>query len=161
MRQLSFLFITTILLCCSCSKKKDDKPDEPKNPVANSVTINTLNFNTVLNNIGVRPVIRIRFSQPLMQSSVTSAISFKDPGNNSVSFTTTLQNADSVLVIQPSAPLNYLSEYNLSISNALKSTSNGSLPGRIDRSFTTTIDSSRKFPLISDEAPVLDRKSVV
>ena len=152
MRQLSFLFIIVIIIGCSCSKKKDNEPDTPKNPIANNVTINALNFNTVLNNIGVRPVIRIGFSQPLMQSSVTSAVSFKDPGNNSVSFTTTLQNADSVLVIQPSAPLAYLSKYSLSISNALKSASNGSLPGKIDRSFTTTIDSSRKFPLISNDA---------
>lgn len=152
MRQLSFLFLTVIIICCSCSKKKDDKPESPKNPIVNSVTINALNFNAVLNNIGVRPVISIRFSQPLLQSSVTSAISFKDQGDNPVAVTTTLQNADSVLIIQPSAPLSYLSKCNLSISNALKSASNGNLPGKIDRSFTTTIDSSRKFPLISDNA---------
>lgn len=152
MRQLSFLFLTVIIICCSCSKKKDDKPESPKNPIVNSVTINALNFNAVLNNIGVRPVISIRFSQPLLQSSVTSAISFNDQGDNPVAVTTTLQNADSVLIIQPSAPLSYLSKYNLSISNALKSASNGNLPGKIDRSFTTTIDSSRKFPLISDNA---------
>jgi hypothetical protein len=151
MQKLSAFLITVVFIYCSCSKKGNSVTDDPKNPIANSITINSLSFNAAVSNISVRPVIKIRFTQPLQQSTIASAVSLKS-GNIAIPFTASLQNADSVLVIQPSSSLSHLSKYNFSISTALKSVSNGSLPGQIDRTFITTIDSSRKFPAISDNA---------
>ncbi|MEP7376256.1 MAG: glucoamylase family protein [Chitinophagaceae bacterium] len=153
MRKLSGFLIAGVFMHCACSKKEsNDPPPAPKSPAVNSITINAISFNSTVNNINVQPGIRIKFTQPLMQSTIASAVTLKDAGNISVPFTAILQNTDSVLVIQPSSPLNYLSKYNLSVSTSLKSASDGNLPVKIDRSFITTIDSSRKFPVISDDA---------
>lgn len=154
MRKLSIFLLPVFFIYCACSKKggSDNTAVTPKNPIANSITINTVSFNSTINNVNVQPTIRIKFSQPLLQSTVASAVTLKDGGSTAVPFTAVLQNMDSVLVIQPAASLHYLSKYNLSVSTALKSASDGNLPAKIDRQFITTIDSSRKFPSISDDA---------
>jgi len=153
MRLLNVIVVMNIFLFCSCSKKEDDNvPVERKNPLASSITINSASFNSTLYDINRQPVIRIKFTQPLQQSSAASSITLRGTGNISIPVTTVLQNSDSVLVIQPSSSLNYLSKYDLSISTTLKSASDGNLPNKIDRSFITSIDSSGKFPLLSDDA---------
>jgi hypothetical protein len=154
MKLLKVPSILIFLIYCSCGKKDDNTGSTPvsKNPSVNSVSINTVAFNAEAYNINTRPVITIRFSQPLMQNTITSAITFKGPGNTVIPFSTVLQNTDSVLVIQPTSALNFLSKYNVIVSTALKSASGGNLQAPIDRSFITIIDSSRKFPIISDDA---------
>ena len=143
-------FILILFTCISCSKKKDDAPSAPKNPVVSYTTINSVTFNSVVYNINSLPTIAIKFTQPLLQTSLASAISLKTSDNVVVPYSATLQNADSLLVIRPANPLTYLIKYNLSISTNLKSASNGSLATRVDRVFITSIDSSRKFPAIPD-----------
>src|SRR5207248_10829465 len=47
---------------------------------------------------------------------------------------------------------NYLIKYSISLSSSLKSAEGGSLASGVNVVFSTRIDSSRKFPLISDDA---------
>ena len=54
-----------------------------------------------------------------------------------------------LVTITPAAPLSFLKKYSLRVSTALQSASGGSLGTSIDRTFITSIDSSRKFPAIS------------
>ena len=153
MRKLSVLLITGVFIYCACSKKENNNIAAPKkNPAVTSITINAVPFNGTVNNMNAQPTIRVRFTEPLMESTVVPAITLKDAGNTSVPFTTVLQRMDSVLVIQPSSPLNYLSKFNFSISTTLKSASGGNLAASIDRLFITTIDSARKFPAIPDDS---------
>ncbi|WP_276503859.1 glucoamylase family protein [Terrimonas pollutisoli] len=151
MRQWLF-FITVVLAYGSCSKKKDETASNPKNPIVFYAAINSGSFNSTVYNVNLLPTISFKFTQPLLQASLASAISFKNANNNDVPFSATLQNADSLLVIRPSSPLVNLTKYNISISTFLKSASNGSLPAKVDRSFITTIDSTRKFPVIAESA---------
>lgn len=62
------------------------------------------------------------------------------------------QKGDSSLQVTPSATLSYLNEYVFSISSGLKSASGQTLSGRVDLDFYTQLDSSYKFPLISDDS---------
>ena len=57
-----------------------------------------------------------------------------------------------MLLVQPSAPLNFISKYNFRITADLKSSSGGSFLSAVNNSLITSIDSSRKFPVISDNA---------
>ena len=57
-----------------------------------------------------------------------------------------------MLIIQPSAPLKNISKYKFNISTSLQSASGGSLVNPVTLSFITRIDSSDKFPRISDSA---------
>ena len=60
------------------------------------------------------------------------------------------------MVIQPAAPINFISKYTVSVSTSLKSVAGGSLLSGIDVSFLTQIDSTAKFPLLTDNA-LLDK----
>ena len=144
--------ILFFLVYVSCSKKEEGVSSVPKNPIVVSATINSVTFNSVTYNINSQPTIAIKFTQPLQQSSLAAAISLKTSDNVVVSFSATLQNADSLLIIRPANPLAFLTKYNLSISANLKSASDGNLSTRLDKTFITAIDSSRKFPAITDNA---------
>lgn len=147
------LYIMLLSTLGTCRKKKEDsQASNPKDPVLLYSVINNSSFTALLYNITTRPTLAFKFTQPLSQSSLASAISFKNDNNNDIPFSASLQNADSLLIVSPTAPLTSLTKYHLSISTFLKSASNGSLPGKIDRTFVTSIDSTRKFPIISDNA---------
>jgi hypothetical protein len=101
-------------------------------------------------NVSVNPVIRIAFSQPINQSTVTAAVSFTG-GGAAVASTYSYPN-DTSLVIEPSSPLKPLTNYILSVSNALESASDSLLTTTVKITFLTQIDSTDKFPRISDSA---------
>src|SRR5690606_27628941 len=58
----------------------------------------------------------------------------------------------STILITPTAPLKYLTRHNISISTGLQSKSGGKLQNAVNFSFLTKIDSSKKFPQVSDDA---------
>ena len=104
-------------------------------------------------NISTEPVIKISFSTPVKRSSAESAIIFKNNANNiPVSFNIDFENNDSTVVIQPVSALKYLTQYTISVSTDLKSTTDGALLNKSDILFMTQVDNSDKFPRITDEA---------
>ncbi len=98
-----------------------------------------------------QPVLKFSFSTKINQSSVTGAVSFKANAGTAVPYIVALENSDSTIVIQPSGALLPLTQYTVSVATSLKSKDNGSLLSAIDVNLYTKIDSSRKFPLITDE----------
>jgi hypothetical protein len=150
------IWLAGISICFSCSKKeKSDPPVEQKRPALVQVSINGARYTSTAYDVNLQPGISIRFTEPLLTGSVASALTFKDQSNTVIPFTTSFQNSDSVLVIKPSAALNHLARYQVSVSTMLKSVSDGRLATNIEISFVTSIDSSRKFELI-DENALLD-----
>lgn len=141
------------LLFLGCSKSNSPAPVPP--PVVQPVNLKTIDINSIpLDNTIygtiVSPSIRLQFSQSVKQNSVTGALSLKDANGVAVDITTSFQNHDSTLLLQPSTPLKYLSKYFLKVTNALQSATGGVLSSAIDRNFITQIDSSNKFPVLSD-----------
>lgn len=67
-------------------------------------------------------------------------------------YNVTYLNNDSTINIQPTSPLNYLSKYSIKILTSLKSVSNSNLLTSVSVNLTTQIDSTDKFPQISDTA---------
>jgi hypothetical protein len=155
--KLSFKNINWLILpfafLFSC--KKDETPELPPAPKQVSVKnifINTVPFDNNIYAVNTLPLIRIEFTEPIKPSTIASAVKLTDINGIETAITTTLQNKDSVLLIQPSLPLNYISKYNFRITSDLKSSSGGSFLSAVNNNFITKIDSSRKFPLISDNA---------
>ncbi len=95
------------------------------------------------------PSSQISFSQPINQSTVAAGVSLTGAGT--VASTFSYPN-DSTLVIQPSSPLNPLTKYLLVVSPPLKSTADSSLTTTAQITFVTAIDTTDKFPRISDSA---------
>ena len=72
-------------------------------------------------------------------------------GASPVQLTTSFQNGDSTAIIQP-ATLSYLTRYTLNIATSLQSKSGGNLTTVVQKAFYTQIDSTDKYPQISDSA---------
>ena len=150
------VFITLAIILASCGKKAADKiPVEPPLPSSFSSTIITVNGkqeNSLDYNINTTPVIKFYFSAPIDHASVSNSFSFAETSGSSVGFNAAYSNGDSVVVIQPSASLKYLSKYLITVSTGLKSKAGGSLKANATVNFVTQIDSTDKFARISDDA---------
>ena len=159
MKNYYFLFFL-LPLYFSCSKSGNNNPSPPPPPPA-SFSFNTLKINGQFSgftyyNINRTPVIKFSFSAPLNRSTITSSVLFKDKSGATINYSTTYENNDSTVIIQPAAPINFISKYTVSVSTTLKSVAGGSLLSGIDVNFLTQIDSTAKFPLLTDNA-LLDK----
>ena len=141
-----------IFLNCNKSSSGGNPPPPPPNFISTDIKLNGQPVNVSNYNTPINPVIKFYFSAAINRNTVNSAFSFKDKVGNAVPYTASYENNDNVVVMQPSANLNYLTKYSVSVSSALKSTAGGNLTTGVDVSFITKIDSSRKFPIISDDS---------
>lgn len=144
---LSFLLISSLLSC-----KKEPAPSPPvTSPAAITITSATINNTPLGDNAGInnKPSIRFTFSQPVKQTSVAGSIAITDANGNTTSFTSTFTNGDSVVVLRP-VGLAHLTKYTVSLSTTLESKGGGRLSSAQVKAFATGLDSSRKFPSISD-----------
>ncbi|MGE5109131.1 MAG: glucoamylase family protein [Sphingobacteriales bacterium] len=154
------LKITTGLMLFSmffftCSKKSGGGSVTPPAPnySLTSWSINSIVSPSNVYDINKTPVIKFKFSAAVNKSTVTPvSLSFAEASGTAVNYNVSYQNADSTIVISPSTPLNSLAKFSVSLSNAIKSSQNGNLTGVTSFTFVTSIDSTRKFPLITDDS---------
>lgn len=145
------VFIVLVLLM-SCGDK-NSPPPPPTPPAALTIRSNWVDsrtFDDLHYGASRQPVLKIVFSAPLMRTTVAGAISFTDPAGNTVPNTLSYQQGDSVLLIQPNSMLAGITKFQFKLTNSVKSAAGGSLSGSIDKVLVTQIDSSRKFPLLTD-----------
>jgi hypothetical protein len=156
MKQINFLcrLLPVIVIgFVSCSKSGDSGTTPPPIPIPvtlKSIQLNGTAYTDPVYNVNGQPVFRMRFSQPLLRSSVPGAITIS--GGGTVQLVASYESNDSVLVVQPSAALPYLTQYTFGISTALKSQSGGSFIDNYKNTFFTQMDSTDKFPQITDSA---------
>ena len=143
-----------VWLFIGCSNKSSPPPPapSPKPITVKNTWLNSSAFDYTIYGTALQPVIKVEFTEPVKPSSVSASVKITNTGGGDVGITTTLQNHDSVLLVQPSAPLGYLSKYNFVISPGLRSSTDGLFSPEVNKNFITKIDSSRKFPIISDNA---------
>jgi hypothetical protein len=153
MSRQTLWLLSSLWLLLSCGKDDEDSGPAPTPPPP-SFSFSALQVDGrfsgfTYQNVRTNPSLVLSFSAPLNSNSVAASVSLKDKGGNDVSFNTTLQNGDSTLVLQPS--LNYLNRYTVTVNTTLKSKSGGQLQSPITLSLLTHIDSTDKFPQLSDE----------
>ena len=137
----------------SCDKNDPPPPaPSPKSITVKNSWLNTTVFDNTIYGTPLQPVIKIEFTEPVKASTVSAAVKLTNVSGTEIGITTTLQDHDSVLLVQPAAPLSFLANHNFEITTDLRSSTNGSLISEVNKSFITKIDSSRKFPIISDNA---------
>lgn len=147
-----------ILICAlwaGCKKKSSDPVPPGPTPVNFSLvswSVNNVSSQTTLYNVSRSPVVKFRFGAVINRNTVAANIIFKENSGNPVTCNVSYENSDSVVVLQPLSALNFLAKYKISVANQLKSTNGGSLITGVDLLLVTLIDSSRKFPVISDNA---------
>jgi hypothetical protein len=113
--------------------------------------VNGLTSTTSYYNVNTAPTIKLNIPAAVNRSSVTSSITFKEASGNTVSYNTSYEKSDSVIVLQPAQPLSNLKKYLVTVSTQLRSTNGGGLKTPVELSLVTAIDSTDKFPRISDE----------
>ena len=148
-----FLFVLLILPILGCHKKKETQPSElPASFSFNSLRVN--GKNTISDYRGANPIpqIKISFTSAIDTSSVSYAFKFEDLNHSKVQLIVNYESHDSTIVVKPFSPLSYISKYIVSVSTALKSKAGGSLISPVTLNLTTAIDSSNKFPVISDDS---------
>ena len=144
-----------LIALLGCSKSKTDAPVVLPEPDFVYTSVNADGVNNgglTFNRVNTTPEIKITFSAPIKQSSATAGIFFTESTGVAVPFSLAYANRDSSVIVRPSSPLKGLSQYNLVVSATVQSVANKNLRNAVNIAFSTGIDSSDKFPRISDEA---------
>jgi len=154
-RTVILIFIFFAFCFADCKKKATPEPPVVVPPKQMSLTALLLNSNIWLSTVygtNRQPVIRIRFSEPVKQSTVGTSMKLVDTNGAEAALNASFESSDSVVVLKPAANLSALTLYNFTVTSALKSAAGGDFISSVNNSFITQIDSSRKFPVISDNA---------
>ncbi len=144
--------LCAVIVCLPACKKSDNKPAAPESFYLNFTVDGNNNGAFNYKGVSLNPVIRFSFTAKVQASGINSNFSMVDNNNAAVACSVTLQNNDSVVIVKPSNLLSGFSKYSLSVSPGLLSATNGTLANPATINLTTGIDSSDKFPQISDSA---------
>lgn len=142
-------------LAAGCSKNSGSGNGAPPPPQffrLSSVTINGKTPSSLNYDVNVSPIIRLSFTAAIDHASAGSAISLIDNAGTTVAVSPSFENGDSTVLIQPSAVLKHLFPYTLQATTSLKSHGGGYLSAGDTLRFITSIDSTDKFPRVSDSA---------
>ena len=144
-----------MLVLISCGKEKQPALSQPGTNDPASFSFNSLKVNGLYNgfnytNVNTMPVIKISFSAPINHTSIANSISLKNKAGVVAAYNTTYENNDSTVVVSPTF-LEPITQYSLAVSTGLQSSKNLSLSSSLTIQLTTAIDSTNKFPVISDD----------
>lgn len=150
---LPVLLIFTFWGC----KKSENNPIHPPEDLTDLIRQQTLLNGSIvgaaiLYNVNFSPSIEFKFNKPVDRTSVANGIFLKENGSTNIALNIGYANADSVVKLSPATNLRPITKYQLSITPALKSVSGKSLHTSYTTGFVTHIDSTDKFPVISDDA---------
>lgn len=156
----NYLWILLISILSSTACKKSDGNSTPVTPPPTTALaiLNTKLDNIVATapavNYNIRPAVAVRlaFNNAIKRSSVAGAVSILENGSVSIPVSYNYERSDSVLVVTSTAPLKYLTRYTVTAASDLQSIGNSNLSTSSSVILQTQIDSSRKFPLLTDNA---------
>ncbi|MCU0334350.1 MAG: beta-glucosidase, partial [Chitinophagaceae bacterium] len=145
----------TALMLAGCGKKSSTPPPPPPAPAALRLVNATLNGEPGPSFVGVgfNPVVRFHFNQRVDKVSAATAVSMSDDAGVATAFGLGWERGDSTLVISPgSNAIKGLTRYSAVLTTALKSAAGVALDRPASISFITRIDSTAKFPAISNDS---------
>jgi hypothetical protein len=133
----------------SCSKS------DPVNTIPDTFTMVSIQVDDkpptgTIYDVSLDPVVTLLFSSKIDHASVNDNILLKDKQNNIVPADYSFTNDDSTIIIQPLSSLNYLSNYSVNILANLTSQNQAKINTTNTFRFITSLDSSDKFPAITD-----------
>lgn len=155
MYKISCIAFVVLMGFASCKKSDGSSSGNPVTPALpfnlSTATVNNVNAGFTHKNVNFKPAIRFSFAEPVQATSVASNITFSDLTGTAVSYAVTYENNDSTVVITPNNNLAALNKYIVRVLTGLQSKKGGKLQNEVALNLITQIDSSRKFPTITDE----------
>jgi len=153
---IKWLSIAILFILSFTSCGKDPAPTPPVPPPTNfdvlNWSVNGINSMTSYYDINKAPVIKFSFKAAIDRATVATNIILKENSGTPVNYNATYENGDSVVVINPSSPLINLARHRTTALTNLKSKNGGRLNAEVNFSLLTSIDSSSKFPVITDDS---------
>ena len=147
-----FIFTLTTFIFFSCKKESSPNTAPPGSFIVTNSTVNDTVYNGVVTyNVNKNVTIKILLSSPVDRSTVPPNITMLGNGviiANNYSYA----NSDSAIIITPTSALSNITRYTINVSTALKSTGGTPLNNQLTINFVTAIDSTDKFPQITDSA---------
>jgi hypothetical protein len=152
-----FSVIASTCLFLSCTKMNDmvaSKDTDVSQSAAAGFYFQTLQVDDQTGNVNyyhikINPTFKLQFSKPVDTSSVAANIQLKQNGT-ALPVNYSYQSNNSIVVMRPKSPLTFLTKYTVNINAALKSASQVALGVNYQYNEVTTIDSTDKFPRITD-----------
>ena len=145
------VYSITIILVLFFSCKKKDTVSPPPDPLQLvNASIDNKSTAAVYYDVKLNPVLKLSFNNAVDRQTVPATVSIDENGVTTVPVSYLYEKNDSVIVIVPQSPLKYLTRYYLAAATGLKSIKGGSLGYAVNIQFITSLDSSDKLPLISD-----------
>ena len=144
-----YFFIITIAAFFFSCKKNNTTPAVSETFNLSSLKINA-STSTLQYNVNYNPVIKIAFSAPVNKNAVAANIALKDNSATAVTVNYSYENNESVVVLQPATALRPITRYTISITGNLLSARNTKLQTASSAAIITQIDSTDKFPLLTD-----------
>jgi hypothetical protein len=144
--------LSLIVVIASCSKQPGNDPVPPPNFILNAITVNGASGSSSnqFTNVNSKPVIRLTFSEAVDRTSAANAISLKTSAGANTAISLSYENSDAVVVATPTANLAQFSTYTLAVANSLTAVSGTKLKPAVTVSISTGLDSTYKFPVITD-----------
>lgn len=99
---------------------------------------------------GDKATIVVRFSKPVKPNQLNAAVTLAGSNSRVPDYTATLFDDDKSVRLQVSH-LQYLTKYSLTIASGLEAKDGGRLPAAVIRHFATGLDSSYKFPMLTQD----------
>ncbi|HMG82072.1 MAG TPA: Ig-like domain-containing protein [Ferruginibacter sp.] len=141
------VYVLTVFISC----KKKSTPGSDAGPFnTTSLTINNKTAGEQFN-IDLNPTIIATFSDAVDRNTVAANVSLLQNGTT-IPVNYTYLNNDSAIQLQPVSALKALTGYEVNLSTNLLSIKNIKLSSISKITFVTQIDSTNKFPLLSDSA---------
>lgn len=142
------MFGLCVMLLVTCKKKESPVLEE-------SFRVHTVQVDgrqgESISFVSGLPVIKISFTLPVDRATADMAISLATEQNEPVATSLTFGGDNKELIVTPLNKLAGLSRFAVSVSRQLQSANGKPLLAAASIPFSTGIDSSRKFPLISDD----------
>lgn len=139
----------------SC-KKTDSTTTVTPPPVNENFSYQSTTINSVtiqpFKNVSRNPSVRVKFSVPVSRNSASQKVSITDLAGATITSVVNFDNGDSTVLISPQNALQFLTRYKIKIDGALLSAKNTALNSSNEVGFFTSLDSSRKFPQLTDNA---------
>jgi hypothetical protein len=154
----TLICLVIILGFANCNKGSSDPVPTPPVPPAPAFTLTSMKLNEAspagvpLYNVNNAPAIKLNFSAPVDRSSVAANILLTQSSGTNVNYSVNYADNDNTINILPSASLTPLTKYIFTIRPDLLSQQKVKLKTTSSFEFITAMDSSDKFPRISDNA---------
>ena len=146
------LLVWVVLTSGNCNKPKPEPAPTPVQALTlRSATLMGQDFYEGRYNVARAGVIRLLFSAPVNRSTTANTLIYTSGAGDVIPFSLSYERGDSQLLIQPSTTLAGISLHKFKVLTTLKSASGGSFTAGFDKNFITAIDSSRKFPTLTNE----------